>query len=556
MTTKFLNILIFISVMIASTSCNNTKKEEKKESEISDMQKLVNNYAEVKLTADLSHLSQNQKELIKKLIDVSDIMEELFWKDAIGDKEEFLNKINDEATKKYAKINYGPWDRLEDNKPFIEGYGKKPLGANYYPKDITEKEFDDLSDPNKNSWYTLLRRDMDGNLKCVWYHEEYGDHIEKAAGLLDEASELAEDEGFKEYLKLRADALRTDNYLASDLAWMDMKTNKIDFVVGPIESYEDGFKGLKAAHSGQVLVKDLIWSKNIEHFNKVLPQLQAGLPVDLKYKPEVKEDAENSTGDMNVYNVIYYGGDCNAGSKNIAINLPNDPRVHQEKGSRKLQLKNSMQAKFDKILVPIAELLIDESQLKHIKFEDAFFQNVMFHEVAHGLGVKYLVDDNTKSVRDALEEYYSSIEEAKADIAGLYMVTQLYEMGEFPEKDLMDNYVTFIAGIFRSVRFGAASAHGQANMLEFNYLLEKDAFARDTKTGKYSVNFEKMKEAIAELVKEIIIIEGDGNKILAKEWIETKSKVGTELQSDLDKIANAGIPKDIVFKQGKDILGL
>jgi hypothetical protein len=559
MNRKFLNTLVFIIVVSAFTAFNDA--ESKKEvvklfpKEGVDMQQLLSNYAEVELKADLSHLSDNQKKLIVKLIEVADIMEELFWLDAIEKKSDFLERIDDEATKKYAQINYGPWDRLDDNKSFIEGYGEKTKGANYYPQDITEEEFDAFSDSNKNSWYTLIRRNNYGSLKCVWYHEEYAEQIKKAAKLLEEAADLAEDTGFKNYLKLRANALRTDNYYESDLAWMDMKTNKIDFVVGPIESYEDNLKGLKAAHSGQILIKDLEWSKNIEHFNKILPQLQAGLPVPYKYKPEVKEDAENSTGDMNVYNVIYYGGDCNAGSKNIAINLPNDPNVHEAKGSRKLQLKNSMQAKFDKILIPIAGLLIDDLQLKHLKFEDAFFQNVMFHEVAHGLGVKFLVNEN-KSVRDALEGYYSSIEEAKADIAGLYMVTQLYEMGEFPQKDLMDNYVTFIAGIFRSVRFGAASAHGQANMLEFNYLKEKGAFTKSEETGKYSINFEKMKEGITELVREIIIMQGDGNKALAKEWIDTMSKVTPELQSDLDKIANAGIPKDIIFKQGKNILGL
>lgn len=554
MTTKILKFLALIVSVTMFSSCNNTKKEvkEEKTEELNEMQKLVNNYAEVELTADISHLSENQKKLICKLIEVSDIMEDLFWKDAIEDKETFLSKIEDEATKKYAIINYGPWDRLNDDKPFIEGYGAKPLGANYYPKDITSEEFDAFNDPNKMSWYTLLRRNEDGSLKCVWYHEEYAVQIEKAATLLEEASELAEDAGLKNYLKLRATALRTDDYLASDLAWMDMKDNLIDFVVGPIESYEDGFKGIKAAHSGQILVKDLVWSKNIEHFNQVLPKLQAGLPVPAEYK---KEKAASS-GDMNVYSVIYYGGDCNSGSKNIAINLPNDPRVHEAKGSRKLQLKNAMQAKFDKILIPIAELLIDDTQLKHVKFEDAFFQNVMFHEVAHGLGVKFLVKDNKKTVRDILGEYYSSIEEAKADIAGLYMVTQLYEMGEFPEKDLMDNYVTFLAGIFRSVRFGNASAHGQANMLEFNYLQEKGAFTRNAETGKYSVNFEKMKEAVSQLVNDIIIIQGNGDKDSAKLWIDTKSNIGEELQKDLNKISDAGIPKDIVFKQGKDVLGL
>lgn len=555
MSTKFLNIFILAAVVVFFASCDNataTKDtEEEQTEELSEMQRLVNEYAVIELSADLSHLSGNQKEMLKKLIEVSDIMEVLFWKDAIGEKEEFLSTIEDEATKQYAMINYGPWDRMSGDEPFIEGYGVKPLGANYYPQDITAEEFKEFQNPNKTSWYTLIRRNEEGGLKCVWYHEEYAEEIERAATLLEEASELAEDEGFKKYLNLRATALRTDEYLASDLAWMEMKTNDIDFVVGPIESYEDGFKGYKSAHSGQILVKDHVWSKNIEKFNAVLPALQAGLPVPDEYK---KEEA-SSSGDMNVYYVIYYGGDCNSGGKNIAINLPNDPRVHAKMGSRKLQLKNAMQAKFEKILLPIAELLIDESQIKHIKFEDGFFQNVMFHEVAHGLGVKYTLD-GSMTVRDALEEYYSPFEEAKADIAGLYMVTQLYEMGEFPEKDLMDNYVTFLAGIFRSVRFGTASSHGKANMLEFYYLQDKGAFTRDAETGRYSVNFEIMKEAVGDLVNEIIVIQGDGNKAAAKEWIDTKSAVGEELQKDLDRIGDAGIPRDIVFNQGAKVLGL
>ena len=551
MISKITNILVLLVVFALFSACNTTTEKNDKQTEPTEMQKLVNNYAEVELNADLSHLSDNQNEMLKKLIQVAEIMEEIFWKDAIGDKTTFLSNIEDEATRQYAMINYGPWDRLNGNEPFIEEFGAKPLGANYYPQDITEEEFENFENPDKNSWYTLLRRDEEGNLKCVWYHEEYADEINKAATLLEEAAVLADDEGFKKYLELRATALRTDEYLASDLAWMDMKDNMIDFVVGPIESYEDGFKGLKAAHSGQILVKDLVWSENIARFNSMLPELQQSLPVPDEYK---KEEASTS-GDMNVYYVLYYGGDCNAGSKNIAINLPNDPRVHSAKGCRKLQLKNAMQAKFEKILVPIAELLIDETQLKHIKFEDGFFQNVMFHEVAHGLGVKYTIDESS-SVRDALEAYYSPIEEAKADIAGLYLVTTLYEMGEFPEKDLMDNYVTFLAGIFRSVRFGVASSHGKANMLEFYYLQEKGAFTRNEETGRYSVNFEIMKEAVASLVNEIIVIQGDGNKEAAKQWIETKSTVGEELQKDLDRIGETGIPKDIVFKQGTDILGL
>ncbi len=434
--TKKISILI-VSIAFMACACGNKEKEvaPQPEAEISEMQKLVNNYAEVDLTSDLvANLSQNQKEMIKKLMQAADIMEQVFWKEAIGEKEEFLASIEDEDAKKYAMINYGPWDRLDGNKPFIGGYGAKPLGACYYPHDITMEELEAMGEKTKNNWYSVIRRNDDGSLREVPYHEEYPEVLE-AAKLLEEAAELAEDEGFKNYLKLRAEAFRTDDYLQSDLAWMDMKTNTIDFVVGPIESYEDGFNGSRAAHSGQILVKDWEWSKQIEHYNSILQTLQANLPVDAKYKAE---SATNS-GDMNVYDVIYSAGDCNSGSKNIAINLPNDPRVHDAKGSRKLQLKNAMKLKFDKILVPIAELLIAEDQMKHIKFDDAFFPNVMFHEVAHGLGVKFLADGSNKSVRDALGDSYSAIEEAKADMLGLYLVTMLHEMGEMKDKDLMDN---------------------------------------------------------------------------------------------------------------------
>lgn len=535
---------------ISMFACNNaeTQKEEPA-AEKTEMEMLVDNYAEVELKTDLSHLSDNQKEMLGILIDVADIMEEIFWMEAIGEKDAFLADIEDEATRKYACINYGPWDRLNGDKPFMEGYGEKPKGAKYYPADITKEEFEAWENENKNSWYTLVKRDENGDLINVWYHEAFADRINKAADLLEKAADLAEDEGFENYLRLRAEAFRTDDYLASDLAWMDMQENMIDFVVGPIESYEDQFMGYRAAHSGQLLIKDIEWSEKLAYFGQFLPELQASLPVPEEYKQE----EAHANADMNVYDVVYYGGDCNAGGKNIAINLPNDPRVHAQKGSRKLQLKNSMQAKFDKILVPISEMLVVEAQRDNITF-DAFFENVMFHEVAHGLGVKQTINGD-ETVRDALADYYSGLEEAKADITGLFLVTQLHEMEVITDKDLKDNYVTFLAGIFRSVRFGASSAHGKANMIEFYYLMENGAIERNDE-GQYKVNFERMKEVIAELSGLIIQTQGDGNYDYTKKWLDEKGVVGETLQADLDRVNDAGIPKDIVFKQGKDVLGI
>jgi hypothetical protein len=506
-------------------------------------------YASVRLTADISHLSEKEKQILPLLFEAAQLMDDIYWQQSLGNKEVFLSRISDESTRKFAEINYGPWDRLNGNNSFIAGIGEKPLGANFYPADMTKEEFDSLQNPDKSSLYTLIRRNEDRTLRVVWYHDAYASKIKKAADLLKQAATLAEDAGFKKYLELRAEALLTDKYQESDFAWMDMKTSNIDFVVGPIENYEDALYGTKAAQEAFILIKDVEWSQRLAHFAALLPELQKGLPVDQKYRNEVP----GSDADLNAYDVVFYAGDCNSGSKTIAINLPNDEEVQLKKGSRKLQLKNAMKAKFDKILVPISDMLIDSSQRKYIKF-DAFFANTMFHEVAHGLGIKNTLDGKG-SVREALKEQYSAIEEAKADILGLYLVTKLYEMGELKEGEVMDNYVTFMAGIFRSVRFGAASAHGKANMLTFAHFSENGAFNYQ-ENGTYMVNFDKMKLAVESLGGMILTLQGDGDYSKVKDLITTKSVVPTQLQADLDKLKGASIPVDIVFEQGKSELGL
>ncbi|NLF42481.1 MAG: Zn-dependent hydrolase [Bacteroidales bacterium] len=505
-------------------------------------------YKSVSLTTDLSWLSANEKEAIKLLIQAADIMDAIYWEQAYGDKDAFLNGIKDENAKAFAMINYGPWDRLDGNMPFIDSI-QKPEGANYYPLDMTKQEFEAWQDSTKTSLYTLIRRDEKGALQSIPYSQAYAEQHKKASDLILQAAELVPDEGFKNYLKLRAQALLDDNYQPSDYAWMDMKTSNIDFVIGPIENYEDALFGYKAAHEAFVLVKDPEWSAKLEKYTAMLPALQAGLPVDQAYKNEVP----GTDSDMNVYDAIYYAGDCNSGSKTIAINLPNDEEVQLAKGSRKLQLKNSMKAKFDNILAPIANILIDESQRKHIKF-DAFFENTTFHEVAHGMGIKNTITGKG-TIRETLKDTYSSIEEAKADILGLYLVTKLYEMGEITSGEVMDNYVTFLAGIFRSCRFGAASSHGKANMMRFYYFEREGAFVRQ-ENGTYKVDFDKMKNAVISSVQQILIIQGDGNYDEAVKLIATDGVIKEQLKADLDRINQSGIPVDIVFEQGVKVLGL
>ena len=541
-------ITFLLATLLLLGACKEAKKASDRTT--SPYQELADQYAEFPLTTDLSKLTEKEKQMLPLLIEAADQMEAIYWQTAYGDKEQLFEGITDSALIKYLSINYGPWDRLDANRPFLETAGPKPLGANFYPQDMTKSEFEALQDPRKTDWYSIVRRDEKGALKVIPYHEAYPEQIRKAASLLKQAAQLAEDEGLRNYLTLRSEALLTDDYLKSDLAWMDMKDNTLDIVIGPIETYEDALFGYKASHSGQILVKDKDWSKKLSLYAQYLPKLQENLPVPAAYK---KEKA-NANPDMNAYDVIYYAGDCNAGSKNIAINLPNDPRVHAAKGSRKLQLKNSMQAKFDKMVVPIARLVIDPEQQKHIRF-DAFFENTMFHEVAHGLGVKYTLLGN-QDVRGALKDNYTSIEEGKADILGLFCITKLAEWGVIQNKDLMDNYVTFIAGIFRSCRFGAASAHGKANMMQFAHFIESGAITRDADKGYYTIDFEKMKKDIEIIAGEYITLEGDGDYDKASQLIAAKGIVSPILQKDLDRIAQAGIPKDIYFQQGLQTLGL
>ncbi|HOP58886.1 MAG TPA: Zn-dependent hydrolase [Bacteroidales bacterium] len=537
------NVLVFMLAIILS-GCG---ADDKKLTE--EMKDNLDKFREVRLTTDLSWLSSQEKEIITILIDVAVIMDDIFWMEAYGDKEELFDRVENEYAREYIKIHYGPWDRLNGNAPFLPGFGEKPASARFYPSDMTVREFEEWDDPEKNSLYTIIKRDDDGRLVAVPYSEYFSEQHSEAALLMMKAAELAEDEGLKKYLTMRAEALLSNDYQPSDFAWMEMKQSNIDFVVGPIENYEDQLFGYKAAHEAFVLVKDPEWSARLAKYNSMLTGLQAALPVDPAYKSEVP----GTDADMNVYDAIYYAGDCNAGSKTIAINLPNDPEIHLAIGSRKLQLKNSMKAKFDNILIPIANMLIDESQRQHITF-DAFFENTTFHEVAHGMGVKNTIN-NKGTVRDALKEQYSALEEAKADIMGLWLVTRLYEMGEITSGEVMDNYVTFFAGIFRSSRFGAASAHGKANMLSLKYFADNGAFVYQD-NGYYKVRFEEMKKAVESLVGRILTVQGDGDYETAKEWIERDGVMTESLRRDLDKVNEEGIPVDIVFKQGKEVLGL
>ena len=507
-------------------------------------------YTTIRLQPDTAHLTGHERQMLPLLIDAAREMHAIYWEQSIGPRDSVMRAISDPTSRALADVNVGPWDRLDNNVPFVVGIGPKPAGANFYPRDMTKEEFDravaggGARADSLKSLYTMVRRDAAGRLTTIPYSRFFAGANQRAAQKLRQAAALADDAGLRRYLTLLAAALVTDRYQPSDLAWMDMKHNTLDLVLGPIETYEDELFGYKAANEAFVLVKDQAWSARLAKYASQLPALQRGIPVDSQYKRE----RPGTDADLNAYDVVYVAGQANQASKTIAINLPNDEVVQLRKGSRRLQLKNAVRAKFDRILLPIAQELIVADQRGRVTF-DAFFENVMFHEVAHGLGIKNTIDGKG-TVRAALKEKAGALEEGKADILGLYMIRQLNAQGELGRESVEDNYVTFLASLFRSVRFGAGDAHGRANIVAFNFLQRAGAFAREA-SGTYRVDAVKMRAAADELSRQILVLQGNGDYAGVVRLYADLGAIGPQLQADLDRLRAKGIPVDIVYDQGR-----
>lgn len=545
---------LLLVCLVAATACEPDDDAGPVTRETPDLTAKLAQYTSVRLDPDLSSLTDAERRMVPLLIDAADAMNEIYWAEAYGNRDSLLATLADSSTRRLVQINYGPWDRLDGNAPFIPGVGPKPEGANFYPRGMTKAEFDSAATgpagDSLRSLYTVVRRDSAGALVAVPYHVAFQGPVALASAKLREAAALAESPGLRRYLELRADALLDDEYQESDLAWLDMKDNALEVVIGPIETYEDALYGYKAAHEAFVLVKDREWSGRLARYAALLPSLQRGLPVASAYRSE----RPGTDSDLNAYDAVYYAGDANAGSKTIAINLPNDEEVQLRKGTRRLQLKNAMRAKFDRILVPIANMLIAEDQRALVNF-DAFFENVMFHEVAHGLGIKNTISGRG-TVREALKEQAGALEEGKADVLGLYMISALSTQGELPDNTIDDNFVTFIAGIFRSIRFGTSSAHARANLARFNFFQEMGAFSRDSASGTYRVEPTRMREAMNALSERILTLQGDGDYAGVTAFMDQYGRMTPGLEQDLARLATASIPVDIVFEQGKDVVGV
>jgi hypothetical protein len=524
---KYLSIPILIFSLIL-LGCEQKSEQNKDAEEVTMLKEKIAKFAPTELKYDSSTLDEREKIVVEKLYLASKIMDELFLDQVYSKNFEIRKSLMEQAATGSEKaklelelftIMFGPFDRLDHNAPFI-GTEKKPLGANFYPEDMTKEEFESWIKNNPDdekaftSEFTVIRR-VDSKLTAIPYSEYWKDKLTEASKLLKEAAEYADNPSLKKYLISRADAFLSNDYFQSDMDWMDMKDHKIEIVIGPYEVYEDGMFNFKAAFESFLTIEDPAESAKLDVFKKYLRDMEIHLPIP----DEHKNFNRGSESPLAVVNEVFTGGDTKAGVQTLAFNLPNDERVRQAKGSKKVLLKNVQEAKYDKILVPIAELVLDPGQVKYVTFE-SFFNHTLMHEMSHGIGPGFIkVDGRDTEVKKELKETYSTIEECKADILGMYNNIYMIEKGVFPETFENETWVTFLAGTFRSVRFGINEAHGGGNAIIYNYLLEKGAYEYNEQTQKVKVNFEKIGPALEELANIVLMIQAEGNYQGAKDLI-------------------------------------
>ena len=536
-------------------ACGSPKEESKvaeSKGNQSALARKIAQFAPTDISTDTSTLSEGDRNALAKIIEAAKLMDPLFLRQVWSGNEALRKKLEADTSPEgrerlhYFLINKGPWSRNEKNEPFIDGVPReKPLQAGFYPDDMTKDEFNKWSEAlstadraKATGYFYTIRRGPDGKLKTVPYSEEYREFLEPAAKLLKEAAELTTNQTLKTFLVSRADAFASNDYYASDVAWMDLEA-PIDLTIGPYETYEDEMFGYKAAYEAFVTLRDDAETGKLTRFSGYLQELEDNLPLDPKYRnPKL-----GASSPIHVVNVAFSSGDGNRGVQTAAYNLPNDERVVKEKGAKRIMLKNNQQAKFDKALIPISKVVIDPAQQSRIGF-DAFFTHILAHELMHGLGPHTIkVDGKDTTVRLSLKELYSALEEAKADITGLWALQYLIDKGVVDKAMERDLYTTYLASSFRSVRFGVTEAHGKGQALQFNYLLDEGAIKVDDAAGTFSIDESKIKDAVRKLTNAILTIEAEGSYAKAKAMLDSYGVIRPVMQKALDKLG--AVPVDI-----------
>lgn len=561
-------LILLLSVIILS--CGEKQNQIKEESQVEILRQKIDKFIPVEIQYDENLLSDREKIVLEKLYRASKLIDSLFLDQVYSKnhqiKSELLSKLSDksivnnpdeklklELQLELFNIMFGPFDRLEDDEPFI-GTERKPLGANFYPEDMTKEEFENRIKQNPadeksfTSEFTLIRRQND-QLVAIPYSEYYKETLTKISNLLKEAAEYADNPSLKKYLLSRADAFLTNDYYQSDMDWMDLKDHNIEVVIGPYEVYEDGLFNYKASFESFVTIKDPVETKKLEIFAKYLNDIEKNLPLDDKHKNYQR----GSESPIVVANEVFTAGDTKAGVQTLAFNLPNDERVRKAKGSKKVMLKNVHEAKFEKLLKPIAELVLEPELLQYVTF-DAFFNHTLMHEMSHGVGPGVItINGKQTEVKKELKETYSTIEECKADILGMYNNIFMIEKGVYPKEMEKQVWITFLAGAFRSMRFGIGEAHGGGNAIIYNYLLEKGAYVYDDKTHKVKVDFEKIYPALRELCNLVLTIQAEGNYQAAKDLIAKYAVKSQSIEALTKKLKSLPVDIKPVFEIEKKL---
>lgn len=540
---RVIHLLILTLIL---TGCSNQKIDE----DIKMMEEKISQFAKTNIHYDESLLDENQKVVLQKLYEASKVIDEIFLEQVYSKNYEIREKLmasdkkEDQLKLEYFNINFGPFDRLDHNKPFI-GNESKPEGANFYPEDMTKEEFETFikNNPDKEkeftSEFTVIRRDNNGALNAIPYSQAYKDKLSKVSSLLREAAGYADNISLKKYLVTRAEAFETNDYFESDMAWMDLKDHLIEVVIGPYEVYEDGMFNYKASFESFVTLVDPASTEQVKVFSRYLNEMEENLPIPQEHK----NFGRGSESPIVVVQEVFRAGDAKAGVQTIAFNLPNDERVRKAKGSKKVMIKNFHEAKFEKQLKPISEIIVEPSLLKYVTF-DGFFNHTLMHEMSHGVGPGIIkINGEETTVSKELKETYSTLEECKADILGMYNNILMIEKGVYPDEFENELWVTFLGGVFRSVRFGINEAHGGGTAIIYNYLLENGGYVYNESSEKLSINSNRIYDVLKDLANKVLMIQATGNYEAAKQLIAQYAVLSPSMKTLIAKMVN--IPVDI-----------
>src|SRR6185437_11777152 len=560
-------VAVAIVCLAGAAQVNSNKKSTEKDTGprsaemqvVPDLKQRLARFKQVEMPFHSAGLSEREKQVILKLVDASRYLEDIYWRQVDPDGLELYKSLvgssnpQDTELRRYMWINGSRFDLLDNNKPFVGTTPKSP-GAGFYPQGITRDQIENYvkEHPKKKteiySPTTVVRR-HGNDLEGVPYHVAYREFLEPAAKDLRDAAELSTDTGFAKFLGLRADALLSDDYYPSDIAWLELKRPKIDIIFAPYETYSDELMGIKATYGAAVMIRDEAESRRMETFQKYVADIQDALPVAAEYRPS-KQGLETP---MEVVDAPFRTADLGHGYQAVADNLPNDPKVHAEKGSKKLFFKNFMDTRVDYVIIPLSHYMMLPEQVAKVSGEGYLLGTIM-HEICHGLGPDFAHNAKGEkiSIREAIGPIYGGLEEAKADVVGMFALKWLVDHGVLPKEKLQEYYASYVAGNFRTLRFGAAEAHGQAEMMEFNYYLEHGGVRR-LDSGKYVVDYEKMPAQIEGLAKELLEIEGKGDRARAEAWFKKYDVIPQDLQVSLDKAKSVPVDVDPIFSFGREV---